>query len=247
MISHGLILAAGRGTRLGSDNQGRPKCLATVGAKSIIDWQLEALTQCSVSRVTVVTGYEAEQIIRHLRTNAWEKRILLDFVHNERFATTNVLSSWNLAAQQVTESYVYLHGDTVFEPPLLQRLIREADNAQPALAVDRHPCGDEEMKVVTRGTDIVRISKELDPAIVAGEFTGIMVVPQAAHKVLKAQAADLLLKEGADRLFMEASIQACIDSGSLSPKMVDITGARWREIDFPEDLLAARQLLGATD
>lgn len=247
MISHGLILAAGRGTRLGPDNQGRPKCLAQVGIKSIIDWQLEALSQCSVSRVTVVTGFEAEQVIHHLRTHEWEKRLALDFVYNERFASTNVLSSWNLAAARLTDSYVYLHGDTVFEPALLHRLIGEADSVQPALAVDRHPCGDEEMKVVTKGTNIVRISKELDPGVVVGEFTGIMVVPLAAHRVLSAQAADMLREEGADRLFVEASVQACIDAGSLAPKMVDITGARWREIDFPEDLLAARQLLGSAE
>ena len=38
----GLILAAGRGTRL---RRGRPKCLSEVGGRPLIDHQLEALAE----------------------------------------------------------------------------------------------------------------------------------------------------------------------------------------------------------
>lgn len=244
MIADALILAAGRGTRLGPGNEGRPKCLARVGAKCILDWQLEALAEHNVERVVIATGFESDQIRAHLDVAGWRTRFSFEFVHNDRYDHTNVLTSWALAAPTLSRAYYYLHGDTVFESRFLHILTIGHDEVQPTLAVDCHPCAEEEMKVIARESRIVRISKELDPRSVTGEFTGVMVVPPPAHEALRSTADALLRSPDADRLFVEAALQACIDASSLAPAMVDITGTRWREVDFPEDLAAARDLLG---
>lgn len=246
MTRDALILAAGRGTRLGPENEGRPKCLALVAGRTILDWQLHALASEGISRVLVVTGFEAEQIEAHVERTGWKGQLHVTFVHNARYAATNVLASWACAAPLLRGDYVYLHGDTVFEPRFLSRLLADSHDGNPLLAVDTHPCADEEMKVVADGLRVQLVSKQLDPTKVTGEFTGIMLVPMHAHAELVIAASQLLETSDADRLFVEAALQRCIDSGALTPRMVDISGLKWREIDFPDDLAAARRELSAS-
>lgn len=66
MIDHGVVLAAGRGTRLGSLVDDVPKPLLEVGGRPLIDRIVGALTHNGVRRVTIVTGYLADQIERHV-------------------------------------------------------------------------------------------------------------------------------------------------------------------------------------
>ena len=43
-----LILAAGRGRRMGEKTAGLPKCLLEIGARPLIEHQLEALAESGV-------------------------------------------------------------------------------------------------------------------------------------------------------------------------------------------------------
>lgn len=66
MIDHGVILAAGRGTRLGSVVDDVPKPLLEVGGRPLIDRVIGALLHNGVNRITIVTGYLAEVLERHV-------------------------------------------------------------------------------------------------------------------------------------------------------------------------------------
>ena len=56
----GLILAAGKGTRMG--NIGIPKCLLRIGDASIIEYQVEFLKKVGIHDILVITGPQAEKI-----------------------------------------------------------------------------------------------------------------------------------------------------------------------------------------
>ena len=56
----GLILAAGKGTRMG--NIGKPKCLLRMGDTSIIEFQVEFLKKVGIHDILVITGYQSEKI-----------------------------------------------------------------------------------------------------------------------------------------------------------------------------------------
>ncbi len=63
----GLILAAGRGSRLNSVTKGDNKCLLQVGGKPVIRYTAEHI--CSLPEITecvVVVGYKAKDVIRCL-------------------------------------------------------------------------------------------------------------------------------------------------------------------------------------
>lgn len=66
MIEHGVVLAAGRGTRLGSLVDEVPKPLLEIGGRPLIDRIIGALTHNGVKRLTIVTGYLADRLERHV-------------------------------------------------------------------------------------------------------------------------------------------------------------------------------------
>jgi L-glutamine-phosphate cytidylyltransferase len=57
-----LILAAGRGSRLGHLGADRPKCLVKLAGKPLIERQIAALRRGGVDEIGIVRGYRAEML-----------------------------------------------------------------------------------------------------------------------------------------------------------------------------------------
>src|ERR1700761_7565336 len=83
-----IILAAGRGSRMGPLGGERPKCLIELEGKSLIERQIAALRGGGVDEIGVVRGYRAEMI----------DVPGLTYFRNERWAETNMVMSLAAAA-----------------------------------------------------------------------------------------------------------------------------------------------------
>ena len=57
-----IIVAAGRGRRLGTETDDIPKCMVKVGGRAILHWQLDALAAAGVDDVVIVRGYLGDRI-----------------------------------------------------------------------------------------------------------------------------------------------------------------------------------------
>src|SRR5262245_30093667 len=62
MVRTGVILAAGRGTRMGKLTADRPKPLLTVRGQSLIERIVRGFAAAGITRAAIVTGYRGEQI-----------------------------------------------------------------------------------------------------------------------------------------------------------------------------------------
>src|SRR3954471_12220716 len=111
-----VILAAGRGGRLTGVTGLHPKCLARLGAWTLLERQIHALRDSGIRHITVVTGYEAEAV-RQLVGNG------VDFVHNERYASTNSLASLWLVRSMLADGFIVLNCDVLFHRQLLVDLL----------------------------------------------------------------------------------------------------------------------------
>jgi len=78
-----VILAAGRGSRLGQLGEDRPKCLVELEGKPLIERQIAALRRGGVDEIGVVRGYRAEMI----------GFPGLSYFANQRWAETNMVMS----------------------------------------------------------------------------------------------------------------------------------------------------------
>ena len=55
-----IILAAGRGSRMGSLTSSLPKCRTIFKGKELIEWQMESLSKSGINEIAIVRGYLAD-------------------------------------------------------------------------------------------------------------------------------------------------------------------------------------------
>ncbi len=64
-LSKAVVLAAGRGTRMGAITQTMPKPLLPVQGKPMMEHIMERLAEAGVEQFLVVVGYQGELIREH--------------------------------------------------------------------------------------------------------------------------------------------------------------------------------------
>jgi choline kinase len=254
-----IIVAAGRGRRLGGETAEIPKCMVKVGGRSILHWQLDALAAAGVDDVVIVRGYLGDRIA----APAGGPR--LRFIDNPEWASNNILTSLFYAEDEMRDGFLFTYSDIVFSPEHARRVAAAA--APVSLIVDRrwrdaydgrtlHPVSEAELARVD-GTDddaaVTRVGKRLVAADeAAGEFSGLARFAPAGAAALR-EVWHAALAGGLDAPFGAAAAlrQAYLTDGlngvvargvKLGAVLVD---GGWREIDTEQDLARAEQNVGA--
>lgn len=231
-----VILVAGLAKRLLPYTKDIPKCLIQLDDRTIMDYQLSALDQVGVRDIVMVVGYRRDQIMEAARQRFPQMNYA--FITNHRYEETNTAYSLWLAAEHfLDQDFVYLNGDVLFPPELLRRLIESG--LPNALTVEVKDCGEEEVKVLTNSDGrIVDIGKELDQAEALGEFIGVARF-SAAYSRPFYQALNNTVDAGMDMAYFEHALQETVARHEL--QLVDVSDIPCIEIDYPEDLEAAKE------
>jgi choline kinase len=243
----GVILAAGRGSRLNGTAGDAPKCLVRLGGLTLIDRQIRTLRRAGVDEIAVVVGCQAARVRQSCGHD-------ITYVENSRFAETNSLFSLWTARALLSRGFVVLNCDVLFHPALLDALLASRHDA--ALLVDyraggddrsggQPPYGDEEMKVTVRDGLVTDMSKTMDPCEADGENLGIVKFGPASAPALVGILDRLVagggLREWAPRAFREFAQRQPLHA-------IGTGGYPWIEIDFPEDYQRAlREVLPAIE
>ncbi|HKB11661.1 MAG TPA: phosphocholine cytidylyltransferase family protein, partial [Vicinamibacterales bacterium] len=204
----------------------RPKCLARVGDRVLIERQIRSLRTCGIDSITVVAGYRAADVRRSCGAG-------VDVVVNARHASTNSLYSLWLARDLLLDGCVVLNCDVLFHDQMLRDLLSSRDEDALLIASPRgQRYGDEEMKIRVRRGCVVEISKTLDPDEADGENVGIAKFGAAGARVL-IEETTALVAAGAIREWLPLAFAALARRRPLH--VVETRGYPWIEIDFPED------------
>ena len=127
-----IILAAGMGKRLGELTKGNTKCMIEVCGQKLIDRMLGQLTELNLSRVILVVGYQADNLMNHIG-NRYDGKLKIEYVMNPIYDKTNNIYSLALAKQQLQEDdTILLESDLIFDFRMLKLL---TDNPYPNLAL----------------------------------------------------------------------------------------------------------------
>ena len=224
----GVILAAGKGSRLNGTAGESPKCLVELGGISLIDRQIRLLREAGIDDIVVVVGCQAERVRRACGHN-------ITYIENVRYAQTNSLYSLWLARPLLYEGFVVLNCDVLFHPALLTDLLTSRHENALLLGyreASQPPYGDEEMKVQVRSGRVVDMSKVMDPAEADGENLGIVKFGARGAAALVGIMDDLIagggLRDWAPRAFAQFARHHPLHA-------IGTRGLPWIEIDFPED------------
>jgi choline kinase len=222
----GVILAAGRGRRLRDVIGDRPKCLARVGERTLIERQIRALRRCGVDAITVVAGFESGLVRRVCGAG-------VDLVLNTRHDATNSLYSLWLTRELILDGFVVMNCDVLFHEQLLRDLLTSRDEDALLVATRRgETYSDEEMKVSARRGCVAAIAKTLTDEEADGENVGVAKFGAAGAAVLVAAMQEILDAGGA-REWLPRAFAAFAARRPL--RIVETRGYPWIEIDFPED------------
>ena len=210
------------GTRLGRPY---PKPLTTLrDGRSILQQQFDNLSSGFPGRsVNVVVGFKKELVMEALPDGV--------FHYNPDFDQTNTSKSLLRALRHVgDEGALWLNGDVVFEPDLLDALRPLIESGQSAVCVNTESVGEEEVKYTVDADGFVaELSKTVAGGL--GEAVGINFVAGPDLPVLRRQ-----LEACQSQDYFERGIERAIEEDGLRVRPVDISRWACMEIDFQSDL-----------
>lgn len=230
-----IIMAAGKGSRLGEVSGNMPKSFVEIAGQKLIDRNLMALKALGITDITIVTGYRCKEFENRYKNN---KDIRLIF--NPFWSCANVLSSFWIGAQYLKDDFIYLHADTIFDISILKDIVAAKEDI--VLPIDEKPCDEEAMKVKIENNLVVEITKEMCVDEAAGEFIGVAKFSKRIIPALYANATQAL-KDGLLNAYFEEALQRTIDEQRYSCSYIFTKNRFWAEIDFPEDYIRAKRQL----
>jgi len=225
-----VILAAGMGTRLG---RALPKPLTQlIDGRSIMQQQLDGVREVfgPSTRVTVVVGYRSKRVMRA------QPDLLYAF--NPDFERTNTSKSlWRALRSSAPGGVLWLNGDVVFEPALLDQTTELVAADQSFICVDTSAVADEEVKYTLDEDGFIA---ELSKTVVAGlgEAVGVNYVSSADKPVLVEHLAAC-----ADSDYFERGVETAVQHAGLRFRALDISRFSAVEVDFEDDLSRANSWL----
>lgn len=222
-----IIMAAGKGSRLGTLIKNEPKAFLEIRGIKLIEYNIALLHAYGIKEIIIVTGYQ-NRIFEHLIHEIEGIRC----VYNPFFEKTNVLGSFFMGQEYLSEDTVYIHADTLCDPDIFDDMLRS--DGDMVLPVDFKLCDEEAMKVRTELGEIIEISKAIPCDLGEGEFIGMAKISENILPALK-RAAKKLMEQQAFDAYFEAAIQELIVLHKYKLKIIDTKKRFWQEIDFKED------------
>ncbi len=231
-----VILAAGIASRLKPLTDNTPKCLLRIGEKCILEMTIENLLETNNSEIIIVTGY-LENMIREFVAKRFPD-LDVTYIYNNRYTSTNnIYSLWLTKGEVLGDDMIMMDSDIVFDKSIITKL--KGSGYTNCLALKRHEVHEEEIKVKVDSTGrVIAISKEVDPAQAAGESIGIELFGKETVSDLFRIIERKVIGEKKVNQFYEAAFQELSDLYA-----VDTTEFFCMEIDTPEDLVAAGDLV----
>jgi choline kinase len=236
-----VILSAGQGKRLLPLTADNPKCLLKIGGQSLIEWQINELAKCGIDRVSIVVGYHGDRVKQLLKRRYDPQRIRT--IYNPMYSwTDNLFSCW-AARVEMTEEFVLLNGDTLFEAAVLNRLLKTPDRPITVATHTKPHYDADDMKVTLDGDRLIHIGKDLSVDKVDGESIGMILFrgegPVAFRRGIETELND----SSATKKWYLSVIEAL---AQLMPVWTfSVGGLRWCEVDFPADLNHAKRVIRA--
>jgi choline kinase len=233
-----IILSAGQGSRLGHLVDDRPKCLIDFNGRSLLDRQLDTLEANGVHEAVVVTGFHDELVQQAVARRSGGPNVRTIF--NPFYKVADNTGSLFMAREELKGDCLVWNGDTLVSRGLMRRVVGN-DRFGICVTIDRKAAYDEDdMKVVEDGGRLKAIGKRLELSAVNAESIGLLAFRAGgAEQFREAIEQAMRTPEGTTIWYLRVinHIAQGADVWTL-----DINGEDWGEVDFPQDVDAAREL-----
>lgn len=229
-----VILAAGRGSRMGSMTSDQPKCLSELLGRALLDWQLGALRRAGIDGVAAVRGYKGELL----------QRPGVAYFENPRWSETNMVMSLACADAWLQESgCIVSYSDIVYPSATVRALAQSQGDIAITYDVNwlalwarrfANPLDDAESFSVSPGGLLLDIGRRVASlGEINGQYMGLLRFSPAGWASVRRVLAGLPQPQQ-DRLDMTSLLRLLLAQG-VAVNAVPV-GEPWFEVDNPADL-----------
>jgi histidinol-phosphate/aromatic aminotransferase/cobyric acid decarboxylase-like protein/GTP:adenosylcobinamide-phosphate guanylyltransferase len=239
-----IILAAGMGTRLKKLTSNNTKCMVKVNGVTLIERALSILDRKSLSRIVLVVGYQAQNLIEFVKTLNIKTPVI--FIENNIYDKTNNIYSLTLAKEYACEEdTLLLESDLIFEEALIDALL---DDKRETLAlVDKFENWMDGTCTILDDNDCIVdfvAGKYLDFANKDEYYKTVNIYKFSSHFSRNTYFPFLEAYAGAmgNNEYYESVIKliAMLETKEIRAKR--LTGQKWYEIDDAQDLDIAESI-----
>lgn len=235
----GVILAAGMAKRLRPLTDTQPKCLLKVGERTLLQRTVDAMLGAGIHELVVVTGYRGD-MIRTFLTEHYAG-LTIHFIHNADYEhNNNIYSLWMTRPYTDGRDFLLMDSDILLDPALVKTI---ASQTGTVLALNRHECGEEEIKIITDSEGrITELSKTCSIADAIGESVGVERIASDYSAALFRELEQMIEREGLIDIFYERAFERLIPQGYYF-RVVDTSALFSIELDTVEDFERAKELI----
>jgi choline kinase len=238
-----IILSAGQGSRLGHLVDDRPKCLIDFNGRTLLDRQLDTLEANGVHEAVVVTGFHDELVNEAIARRSGGPNVRTIF--NPFFKVADNTGSLFMAREELGGDCLVWNGDTLVSDALMTGVVANRQ-AGICVTIDRKPSYDEDdMKVIAADDGRLRaIGKRIAEGVNAESIGLLAFRSGGAEQFRDAIERAMRTSEGTTIWYLRV-IHHLAQNGEVWT--LDVEGEEWGEVDFPEDVEAARELTARWD
>lgn len=152
-----IILAAGKGTRLGDLTKDTPKPLIPIKGIPLLKRQLDALLKINeINEIIIITGYEGHQIKDYVKNNYKQDRIKI--IRNEEY-NKGAIVTLSKAELYIKEGFIVINVDHLFSSKAYKKVVEKTRQIMICFFTNRTPYKDErKIKIYKDGK--IELSKE---------------------------------------------------------------------------------------
>jgi len=231
-----IVLAAGTGSRLGEITKARTKGMVPVKGKKLINYLLEFFEKDFFDEILVVGGFCFEDLRNHIETLNYKN---VRVIENKEYLKGNIFTLVTALKEFNDDSFLITNVDHIY-PPVMFGKMKESMSGITAMCDFDRSLGADDMKVKL-DSDRIRIesiSKQLQ--VFDCGYIGMTYVDKKCEDFYRASVAGTIEKVG-EKAVVENVLQF-IAGGRLNvPKICDLSGFGWYEVDTEEDLLRAEK------
>jgi NDP-sugar pyrophosphorylase family protein len=236
-ITQAVVLAAGKGTRMGALTEDLPKPMLPVRGKPLLEHVLDHLRAAGIERCGLITGYKHEVIERHFA----QYPIEIEFIHQPVINGTG--GAVKLARSFVGgNSFLLAYGDIWCEPAdyraIMQPLESEPET-EATLAVKVVDDPFQGAAVYTQGGFITKIVEKPPKGTSTTHYNSAGIY---AFRAPVFEELDRIPISPRGEYEITSAIEQMIAAGKKL-RAVELQGT-WRDIGRPDDLKAASEFRG---
>lgn len=119
-----IMLAAGKGSRLGKYTKNNTKCMLEVNGKTLLERAINALLNANINKLVMVIGYKMDNLKKYIKEKGLDKLINIEFVENNDYDITNNIYSLYMAKDYlVKDDTILLESDLIYDESIIKKLV----------------------------------------------------------------------------------------------------------------------------